>query len=365
MPVGLRIPHSEPDLVFSSEQMVAEGRADVPGAQDGDLHAFILAKDQSFLNTEAFSHILQLMQPSDFGSLAALHALLTEASVSGAAKRLCLSTPAMSHALNRLRDRFDDPLLVRAGRGMVLTPRAEALRPHVEDAVAAASLVFRPPEREELARAVRSYTLALSDYVTTLIGAGLDQSVRDQAPNVDLRFLLNAPDDPDRLRQGEVDVIVGIYGRLPPEVKRRRVVSDRLVTVVRRAHPKIGKRLGLRQYATLPHIQVAPRGRPGGVVDRRLAESGRRRRVARAVPFFRHALELVSETDYLLTVPERIATKFAQPLGLKLLEPPIPLEPYALSMVWHPRNDSDDVHRFLRQQLVACFESIGGVSHDV
>lgn len=300
------------------------------------------------------------MKTSDLAALGVLDALLQETSVSRAAEKTGLSTPAVSHALNRLRARFDDPLLVRAGRSMVLTPRAEALRPLVHDAMAAAALVFAPVEPEDLTAIQRRLTLAMSDYVTMLIGARFDEGLRTHAPNLDLRIVLNTPDDPERLRLGDVDMVVGIYARLPPEVKRRKVVVDRLVCVLRREHPAVNKRLTLRQYLAAEHLQVAPRGRPGGIVDATLAARGEQRRVARAVPFFRFALELVAETDYLLTVPERLAHRFADRFDLRVLELPFEMKPYALSLVWHPRYDGDRPHRFLREHIAGCFAALDG-----
>ncbi|MEL6338697.1 MAG: LysR family transcriptional regulator [Myxococcota bacterium] len=305
------------------------------------------------------------MESSDLASLLALNALLHECSVSGAAQQLGLSTPAMSHALGRLRDRFDDPLLVRAGRSMVLTPRAEQLRARVKDALVAAGSVFEPMEQQALAEISSEITLALTDYVTTLIGESLDRSVAEQAPKLDLRYLLNAPDDPERLRNGTIDLAIGIYRRLPPEVRRRRVVSDQLVCVVRSAHPVVRRRPSLTQYCKLPHIQVAPRGRPGGVVDSTLKGMARSRRVVRAVPFFRFALELASQTDYVLTIPEKIAQVHAKRLGLTIYKLPFDVKPYALSLVWHPRSHADHAHRFLRDAITEAFAEHGGISHDL
>jgi len=288
--------------------------------------------------------------------LATLDALLQESSVSGAARRVGLSTPAVSHALARLRDRLGDPLLVRAGRGMVLTPRAEALAPVVRDALAHAEQVFAAGE-VDLERVERELTISLTDYVMTLVGDDFGARVRRGAPGIDLRFLLNAPDDPERLRRGDTDLAVGIYGSLPPELRTRPVIEDRLVCVVREGHPDVGTRIALRTYVALEHVQVAPRGRPGGYVDRLLADRGYERRVARAVPFFEAALQMTAKSDYVLTISERIARLRADDLGLRILAPPLKLQPYTLSLVWHPRFDGDATHRWLRETFAkSCAE---------
>ncbi len=300
--------------------------------------------------------------PADLASLATLDALLQTSSVTRAADRLGLSVPAVSHALARLRARLDDPLLVRAGRGMVLTPRAEALAPRVREAVAATERVFVEPAAFDPARLTRAFALSVTDYVLVVFGPVFERRVRDQAPQVDLRYLPNAVDDGERLRRGETDLAVGIYRDLPPELRTRPVITDRLVCVVRAGHP-VGDRLDLQRYVALEHMQIAPRGRPGGYVDRLLAEAGLERRVSRAVPYFQVALAMVAASDAVLTVSERIARIAAPTHGLRILEPPLDLAPFALSLVWHPRFDGDAGHRWLREQFAAASAELDGRTH--
>lgn len=284
--------------------------------------------------------------------LVTLDALLQEGSVTRAARRLGLSTPATSHALARLRERFDDPLLVRAGRSMVLTPRAKALREPVRDAVALSARVFEAPVAFDPATEERGFTLSATDYVMVVFGEALERQIRGRAPRLDLRFLPNSVDDAERLRSGETDLAVGIYGSLPPELRTRPLITDRFVCVVREDHPTIRGRLSLDEFVRVDHVQVAPRGRPGGYVDELLAERGLRRRVARAVPYFQVALAMTARSDYVLTISERIAKALGPALRLKVVPPPLPLEPFTLSMVWHPRFDGDEAHQWLRAQLL-------------
>ena len=304
-----------------------------------------------------------MFEPSDLASLTTLDALLQEGSVSKAAARLGLSTPAVSHALARLRERFDDPLLVRAGRNMVLTPRAIALKPLVRDAIAAAGLVFESEQEFSPERMQRQMTLSLSDYVLLVFGATFEEAIQKEAPKLELRFLPNSVDDDIRLRSGETDLAIGIYGILPPELKTRPIITERLVCVVRQGHPSIKHRVTLEEYVTLEHIQVAPRGRPGGYVDEMLEQRGLSRRVTRAVPYFHVALEWVASSDRILTVSERIARLYAQRLDLAILEPPLPLEPFALSMIWHPRFDADPGHRWLRERLLHITKAMDALAH--
>ncbi|MEZ4392944.1 MAG: LysR family transcriptional regulator [Polyangiales bacterium] len=304
------------------------------------------------------------MEPSDFGLLVQLDALLQEGSVTGAARRVGLSTPAMSHALARIRERLGDPMLVRAGRGMVLTPRALALKPQVREVVEQARRALEP-ERPFVARELaRTFVVHATDYVLTILGYAVDAILRAEAPGVCLRFVPNTPDDPALLRDHGSDLAIGIYGELPQEMRRRQLLTDRFVCVVRRGHPAAKKRFTLEQFVKIPHIQVAPRGKPGGYLDDVLAERGLSRTVARAVPYFVTALQLAAETDYVLTVSERIARRFAGPLSLEVLEVPLALKPYALSLVWHPRLDGDHAHRFLREVFARAAAETAGDRHE-
>jgi len=300
------------------------------------------------------------MEPSDLSLLATLDALLQEGSVTGAARRVGLSTPAMSHALARIRDRLSNPILVRAGRRMVLTPRAEALKPRIHTLVNEARQALeaeRPFVPSELRR---SFVVLTTDYVLCMLGLAVDRILSQEAPNLLVRFVPNSPDDPATLRDGGADIAIGIYEDLPPEMKTRPLLTDRFVVALRRDHPTVGRRLSLEQFVRLPHLQVALRGR-SGYVDNLLKGKGVERHVARAIPYVLPALYLLSKTDYLLVVCQRIVEELAPALGLRTLTPPVDLRTYTLSLVWHPRFDRDAGHRFLRDVFArAAQKEVGG-----
>ena len=304
------------------------------------------------------------MESADLGLLVSLDALLQEGSVTGAARRVGLSTPAMSHALARIRERLGDPILVRSGRGMLLTPRALALKPQVHSVVAEARRTLEPERPFVPGELTRTFVIHATDYVLTMLGGVVDRILREEAPLACVRFVPNTPGDPVSLRDQESDLAVGIYGELPQEMRSRQLLTDRFVAVVRRGHPGVRKRLSLEQFVELPHIQVAPRGQPGGYIDDVLRGRGLQRRVARAVPYFVTALQLAAETDYILTISERIARRFAGPLGLEVLEVPVKLQPYALSLVWHPRVDGDAAHRFVRDVFLRASREVAGDRHE-
>lgn len=293
-----------------------------------------------------------------------LDALLECQSVTRAARRVGMSTPAMSQALARLRLQFGEPLLVRAGRQMVLTPHAESLRPEVRRLVSAAETLLAREGPTSPAGLEQTFTVHATDHLLTVIGSRLDALIRVEAPGVRVRFLPTAPEDAVVLRKGKADLAVGIYGDLPPELQTRRLFTDQPVCIVRKDHPKVGDTISLQQLGELDHIQVVPRGYPGGYVDDVLARHGVSRRVTCAMPYFLAGLLFVSTTDHVLIGPARVAAAMAGRLGLKIIPPPVALRPYSLSMLWHPRTDESRPHQWLRRLLVRAAEAAAPDVHE-
>lgn len=176
--------------------------------------------------------------PPDLNLLLTLDVLLSEGSVARAAERLRLSPSAMSRALARLREATGDPLLVRAGRGLVATPRAEALRVRVHDLVQDAQAVLRADDTVDLAALQRTFTLRTSDGFVENFGPALIARAAADAPGVRLNFLQKPDKDSAPLRDGRVDLETGVVDTaIGPEVRARALFEDRLVAVVRDGHP--------------------------------------------------------------------------------------------------------------------------------
>ncbi len=297
------------------------------------------------------------MKLPDLNLLVALDALLQEQNVSRAAARVGLSTPAMSHALARLRKQLGDPLLVRAGQRMVMTPRAADLRERVHAIAGDALGVMRPEPVRDIRALERTFRINASDMILCVLGPAFDRLARE-VPGVSFHVMPPQFAEPTLLRDGTIDLAIGVYdyapySDLPTDLRIQQLFVDPFTCVVRADHPTVARSLTIQQYCELEHVQIAPRGQPGGYVDELLAEQGYKRRIARAVPYFIAALVLVAETDYILTVSSELARKLAEPLGLKLVQPPrsLFLEPNHLSQLWHPRNDRDPAHRWLRETM--------------
>lgn len=287
------------------------------------------------------------MSHPDFNLLLTLDALLAEGSVAGAARRLRLSPSAMSRALARLRETTGDPLLVRAGRGLVPTPRALALREQVGRLVQETAAVLRPAEQIDLHKLVRMFTLRCREGFVENFGADLLARAAAEAPGVLLRFVQKSDKESSPLRDATVDLETGVVGSAAgPELRSRALFTDRLVGVVRVGHPLIEGEMTPTRYAQGGHIAVSRRGLADGPVDEALSPFGLERRIATIVDGFSGALALARASDLVATVPARhTATLRAGMVSFPL---PVATPEMTISMLWHPRMDGDAAHRWLR-----------------
>jgi len=297
-------------------------------------------------------HAMQL-SGIDTNLFVVLHALLEEQSVARAARRVGLSASATSHALARLREVLADPLFVRVGRRLVATPRALALRDPIGRVVADLEQVLLAPREVDPAGLTRAFRVETTDHVQFVLLRALDVRMRSEAPGVDVYFQPLQPETFARLRRGEIDLSVGVYSSVDPDIERQKLFDDRLVAVVRRRHPALRRPVTLASFAALQHLLVAPNGSPTGLVDRVLAERGLKRRVARTSSTFLDMAFLAAESDYVVSLPESLVTPLLDRLGLTLLKVPLPLPSFAISMVWHRRSTTDAPHRWFRDAVAA------------
>lgn len=283
----------------------------------------------------------------DLNLLVTLDVLLAEGSVARAAQRLRLSPSAMSRALARLRDTTGDPLLVRAGRGLVPTPRALALRERVSQLVHDGAAVLRPAERLDLARLVRTFTLRTSEGFVENFGPDLVARAGEAAPGVRLRFLPKLNKDSAPLRDGTVDLETGVVGvATGPEVRARALFRDRLIGVVRAGHPLARGKITPARYASGRHICVSRRGLDRGPIDEALHPLGLERQIATIVGGFSTALALARASDLIASVPERHTGSLRA--GMHSFPLPVATPAFTVSLLWHPRLDADPAHRWLR-----------------
>ncbi|MDT3779987.1 LysR family transcriptional regulator [Nitrospira sp. MA-1] len=287
------------------------------------------------------------MSTPDFNLLVTLDVVLAEGSVARAAQRLRLSPSAMSRALARLRETVGDPLLVRAGRSLVPTPRALELRERVRQLVQDGEAVLRPAEKLNLKQLVRTYTLRTGEGFVENFGPALIARIGEEAPGVRLRFVQKPNKDSAPLRDGTVDLETGVVAdTTAPEVRAQALFRDRFIGVVRMGHALSKGKITPSRYAAGKHIVVSRRGLDKGSVDEALEPFGLERKIVTIVGGFSTALALARASDLIATVPERHTGNLRA--GMHSFPLPVSLPEVTVSLLWHPRLDADLAHRWLR-----------------
>ncbi|MDB6033720.1 MAG: transcriptional regulator, LysR family [Verrucomicrobiales bacterium] len=290
------------------------------------------------------------MATPDLNLLFTLDVLLAEGSVARAAQRLRLSPSAMSRALARLRETTGDPLFVRAGRGLVPTPRALELRERVSQLVRDAEAVLRPVGKLDLKKLVRTFTLRTSEGFVENFGPALIDRIGKEAPGVRLRFMQKPDKDSTLLREGTIDLETGVVDKTTsPEVRAQALFRDRLIGVVGLGHPLSRGKITPARYAAGRHICVSRQGLDKGPIDDSLEPLGLKREVVVIVGGFSTALGLARASDLIANVPERHTGNLRA--GMHSFPLPFPTSEITVSLLWHPRLDSDPAHRWLRSHV--------------
>lgn len=297
------------------------------------------------------------MENLDLNLLAALDVLLDEASVTGAARRLGLSPSAMSRTLTRLRSTTGDPLLVRAGRHLVPTPYAVDIRERVHVLTQDVQDVLRPRHGElDLKALDRTFTLRANEGFLNIFAAPLVTTILKEAPRVRLRFAPKPDKDALPLREGQLDLEIGVRGTSAPEIRSRLLFRDMFVGVARVGHILfLDEDISIARYAACGHVATSRRGTFRGPVDDALEQLGYQRTVSVVVPGFPDALEIVRQSDLVTHVPRSCLAGLlkadAAISRLRLFQLPVKTPEIAISAMWHPRLDADPAHRWLRDTV--------------
>ncbi|MBV1862782.1 MAG: LysR family transcriptional regulator [Nannocystaceae bacterium] len=287
--------------------------------------------------------------------LIALDALLSEQNVTRAARQVGISQSAMSHNLATLRGLLEDPLLVRGPGGMEPTLRAQRIGGPLKRALEALQESIQPHPPFEPRTSTRKFRIATADFIATQLATGLVQAVREQAPDVELilrplewKRSAAAVDDPD------IDLLIG--PRISHEVARQEFLfTEGFVCVVRQGHPTVGEALSLEQYVAAEHILVSPTGSGTSTVDDWLDRRGLSRKVVLRVPWFIAAPVIVGRSDLMLTaVHSSVDDLLVEGLGLRRLASPVDVEPVAVMMTWHVRNNDDAAQVWIRDMVSRC-----------
>jgi DNA-binding transcriptional LysR family regulator len=290
------------------------------------------------------------LQSLDLNRLVVLHAVLSERSVMRAAAVLHVTPSAVSNALARLRVTFDDPLLVKSGRGLVPTPRAMQLACVVED-----------QSRFESARTTRTFTLACSDAEQISEVPRIAAAFARKLPNARLRVMsVDELEAKGGLASGDVDVAIGPAHGPVLDVHYSDLYEEEGVLVVRKGHPQVRRQMSREQFNTLRHIDILlSLGGPGighRIVEGFLAAHGLQRDIAISVPSFAAAAAIAAQTDWVAGMPRRMASVFLRQMPLTSVAMPVPAVRFRIQLLWHERTNQDAGARFFRTLIAAAVQ---------
>jgi len=288
----------------------------------------------------------------DLNLLVVFDGLLREGSVTRAGKRLGMSQPALSHALNRLRYLLKDQLFIRTPKGMVPTPRAEQLALPLRQALTQMEQALEP-ETFVAARANRRFSVAVNNYAAIVLTAPLVAAVSATAPLVQLDLRPSGTLDVfDRLDSGELDLGIDTFGPVGERFGSATLLEDRFVAVMRRGHPAARGKLSPETFGALAHLEISSSGDDTGFIDRSLVSRGAQRRVAVRLPYL-SAEVVLGQSNLVATLSRRIAEAMVRGGGLQIRELPFTSPTIRTSMVWHRRLEDSTAHRWLRDVIAS------------
>ncbi len=305
--------------------------------------------------TEAWKRLSGL----DLNLLKVFSALDETRHVTKAAGLLGLSQPALSHALARLRGVLEDPLFVRSARGLVTTPRAEALVPVVKELMALVEKGMWGSGHFQAQGIRRTFHIKTTDMVESQLLPKLMGRLEKLAPQAQVAVTSVGFSLPrEGLESGATDLgIAGFFGELPAGFYRQNLFRDRFLCLVRKEHPRLrGKKMTLDEYCDERHILIAPGGELRGPVDLVLAKKKKTRKIAAGMSTFAGSGYVVAESDVVLTAPARLVKQMAAVFQFRVFEPPLELPEIQVVQVWHERNHTDQAHRWFREQVRAVLQ---------
>ena len=296
-------------------------------------------------------HSFHDLRRIDLNLLVILDALLDERHVSRAAERLAMTQPAVSHALNRLRNLLDDPLLVRVGNQMQLTRRAFDLAGPLREILGGVRRLVLGDDFDP-ASAELELRMGMSDYGTWVVLPALLPILRREAPGIHLDVRqASRVGMAEQVAGGELDGALGVFPILPEGLRVQQLFEERFVCLCSREFLGERQRLGLDEYLAAPHLRVALQQSPAEEIDSHLEKLGRRRQVAATVPHFSVAPSLLAGTDLVLTIAARMLPDDLEGHGLASFEPPLKLAPFDFVQIWSETSEDDPARRWLRTKL--------------
>ncbi|UZK03176.1 LysR family transcriptional regulator [Venatoribacter cucullus] len=299
----------------------------------------------------------------DLNLLVYLDVLLREGSVTKAAQQLGITQPAMSNGLRRLRDLFNDPLLVRTSDGMTATERARELQPIIRKALGELEVALQPQQEFDARTSNRVFRIMVSDYAESTLVPELVKRLRTDAPDIILDVLTPSDVTFKDVEAGKVDMAINRFDEMPQSFHQTTLWQDDFVCLVNPDHPGIGN-FDLPAYLVSKHIWVSKTGMGAGVgidpekvirlgwVDNALAELGHKRKISVFTRHYQMPALLALNNDLVATLPRKVADMQAESASLVVKEPPFKIPPFELKMAWSPLVQHHPAHRWLRRTIV-------------
>jgi DNA-binding transcriptional LysR family regulator len=293
----------------------------------------------------------------DLNLLVALDVLITESSVTKAAEKLNMSQSAMSYSLKRLRTILDDDILIRTSREMEVTPYARQISDRVHQILTEIESTLLSKEIFNPVTAQETFRIAASDYVEATIGINLIQRLTTQAPGIRIRISnLNKETVIDALDNNRIDLIIDARLPLKSWHVEQNLYREEFVCVVRSDNELT--ELSMEDYLWRSHLLVSMRDDFQGLGDEILERQQQSRRVVWSTPHFMAMPFLLANSDCVALLPRRMARQCAKAMDLKLLPPPIEIQGFTVSMIWHQRNTNLPQHQWIREQIVNATQNI-------
>ncbi len=298
----------------------------------------------------------------DLNLLVVFEALMTQRNVTRAGQQVGLSQPATSNALARLRKLLEDDLFVRSSSGLQPTPKAIALAQHIQPALGQIQTALTPQESFDPATSEIIFAIGMSDYVEFTVLPQLLKQIQAEAPGVGLQ--IRSGDRQTQLGQldrGELDLVCGIFPEKVEWHQQQQLFTEKFVCLCRRDHPHIQGSLSLDDYVAAHHLLVSVKEDRTGRIDRILAKQSLKRHIAVSVPHFLVAPGVVSQTDLITTLAERVARTFASTYDLQVLPLPFTAFKFPVAMRWHKSHTHTAAQRWLRSKVTAVISTTDAV----
>ena len=309
------------------------------------------------------------IQNFDLNLLAIFDALMIERNVSRAAEKVFLSQSAMSHALNRLRKLLDDPILVRTEKGMRPTPRALAMEIPVREALTKIQNHLYTPEPFNAFTGQRTFVIYSTEFFECIMLPALTARLERLAPRIRIVTEILTQQIPESgMTNGDIDIVIGIEGgiSIPKRLKTQPWFTDSLTCIVRRENPVVGESISLDQFSRIPQIIHSTLGTPFkyNFLDQWLETKQLSRQGSVTTSGFLSAAMIVAETNYLMTLPLRLANMLVEAMDLRIVQPPGEFPDYRLSLTWHPLYEKDPAHMWFRSQLMGIVNELAPIKAD-